>query len=550
MSIQDGKVNIYISRKYNKFIVAFLVSAQLLLSVVLSISLAANIIWPEKGSAVAGSPMQISYEGRLTDSSGNALGGTGTLYCYRFSIYDAVSGGNQLWPAGTPSNSTATTTDGVFNAVIGSADTLSSTVFDFSTTSTAYLQIEVNTVTSTCGGSWEALSPRQSILSSGYSLQSANVYGSLLKTDTVNGRVQVGTGSGAPTPVYLGLDVRNSADYVGQSCSTNGLMWYNSVTTQALICNAGSIQRIGTTATTTIAAINANSGTSATSGTVVFSNSNGVTFGINNNTITASVGGGGNTLSLYQNYPGLVGTVALNPSQSTSVIFPFNISNPISGSYIRMPVSMSAASTSFATTANTTFSMSQLNTFNIVIYSLGTGASSQSLQSVASVSTAMSQQYSLQANANGSQYTVTMRQTFPAASGVSGTASTTFAFSNGTFQISTGSISVFTGMRFLDFPFTNSLSEGRYWMAYGVSSTTSTQGTAAFSAARLAFTNLGISQINNTFGFLGSALNASINLSAGSVSVAGGGTSASLNISQISSSASHNNLFFQIIRIT
>jgi hypothetical protein len=252
----------------------------------------------------------------LTDSSGNALGGGGTLYCYRFSIYDSSTGGNKLWPAGTPSNTTATTTDGVFNAVVGQADTLTSSVFDFSTTSTAYLQVEVNTTTSTCGGSWEALLPRQQVLSSGYAMQSANVYGSLLKTDPTLGIVQVGAG-GQANPVELALDTNNTtAEYVGQSCSTSGYMWYNSVTTQALICENGIIEELGTTGTTTIAAINANSGTPASVGTINFNNANGVTFGINGNTVTASVNAGGGAAQTLSNWPTLPTGIASNTNNS------------------------------------------------------------------------------------------------------------------------------------------------------------------------------------------------------------------------------------------
>ncbi len=305
MSIQDGKVFLYISKNRNALVVGVLMVVQVALSVVLSISLAGHLIWPEKSSAAAGAPLKIAYEGRLTDSSGNALGGTGTVYCYRFSIYDASSGGNKLWPGGTPTNTTATTTDGVFNAVVGQADTLSSSVFDFSTTSIAYLQVEVNTVTSTCGGSWEALLPRQQVLSSGYAMQSANVYGSLLKTDPTLNIVQVGAG-GQANPVELALDTNNTtAEYVGQSCSTSGYMWYNSVTTQALICENGVIEELGTSGTTTIAAINANGGTPASVGTVNFDNANGVTFGINQGTITASVNaaGGGQTISHWPPVP-------------------------------------------------------------------------------------------------------------------------------------------------------------------------------------------------------------------------------------------------------
>lgn len=191
MSIsKDGKVRLLFSKKSSAIFTGCLIFIQGILSVVLIISLAANLIWPENSVAAAGTPLQIAYEGRLTDSSGNALGGTGTSYCYQFSIYDSANGGNKLWPASTPATTTATTTDGVFSAVIGQADTLTSTVFDFSTTSIAYLQVAVNNAPTTCTGGWEPLSPRQQLLSSPYALTANNVYGSYLKTDTVNGRVQ------------------------------------------------------------------------------------------------------------------------------------------------------------------------------------------------------------------------------------------------------------------------------------------------------------------------------------------------------------------------
>ncbi|KND48270.1 MAG: hypothetical protein AB197_00655 [Parcubacteria bacterium C7867-002] len=355
MSIQDGKVSLYVSRFSNRFVVTVLICIQVLLSVVLSISLASHLIWPEQSQAAAGTPMQVAYEGRLTDSSGNTLGGAGTLYCYRFSIYDAATSGTKLWPPGTPTQTIATTTDGVFNAVIGQADTLSSTVFDFSTTSTAYLQVEVNTTTSTCGGSWEALLPRQSILSSGYALQTNNVYGALLKTDTANNRVQIGTGAGTPSPAYLGLDFRNVADYVGQTCSTNGLMWYNSATSQALVCNGGVIQKIGTTGTTTLAAINANSGTPASAGTVVFSNGNGVTFGINANTITASVAaGGGNTpdLYMYDNFSGrqfITNVTNMTAISQRPIFIPFKIDGNLTFNNIALEVSRATSGSNLFT---------------------------------------------------------------------------------------------------------------------------------------------------------------------------------------------------------
>ncbi len=58
----------------------------------------------QNANAVVGVSDRVSYQGRLTDSSGNPLTNT---YCVRYSVYDAYSGGTKLWPAGVP---VATTT--------------------------------------------------------------------------------------------------------------------------------------------------------------------------------------------------------------------------------------------------------------------------------------------------------------------------------------------------------------------------------------------------------------------------------------------------------
>jgi hypothetical protein len=50
--------------------------------------------------AASGTPKVISYQGRLTDSTGNLLGGTGTNYFFKFSIWNnsTVGLGTKLWP--------------------------------------------------------------------------------------------------------------------------------------------------------------------------------------------------------------------------------------------------------------------------------------------------------------------------------------------------------------------------------------------------------------------------------------------------------------------
>lgn len=279
--------------------------AEAVLSIFVYMSFSAHLLWPDPSRGATGVASMLSYEGRLMDASGNPLGGTGTPYCFRFSIYDAATGGTKLWPAGTPATTMATSTDGVFNALIGQADALT---YNFYDSDTVFLNVDVNTTASTCAGSWETLSPRQRIAATGYARSAENVYSSLFATDVNNNRVQVGTGVGGGSPKFLGLDVKNTNDYIGQSCTTSGTLWYNSAISKALVCENGVIQAVSNaSATSTIAGVTANTGTPASSGTIVFSNANGVTFGINGQTITASVaaggGGGGATLSHWPPFP-------------------------------------------------------------------------------------------------------------------------------------------------------------------------------------------------------------------------------------------------------
>src|SRR6266498_1616145 len=54
--------------------------------------------------AVAGVPKILSYQGRLTNATGALLGGAGTNYTFKFSIWNNPTPptGSQIWPAGAP----------------------------------------------------------------------------------------------------------------------------------------------------------------------------------------------------------------------------------------------------------------------------------------------------------------------------------------------------------------------------------------------------------------------------------------------------------------
>jgi hypothetical protein len=130
--------------------------------------------------AATGVPTIMSYQGRLADSSGNLLGGTGTTYYFKFSIWDntTVGAGSKLWPTSAPSSFATQVRQGVFNVNIGDTangypDTLN---YNFNSSSDIYLQIEV----SSDNGTFQTLGPRQRITAAAF----ARVSGAVSGTDS------------------------------------------------------------------------------------------------------------------------------------------------------------------------------------------------------------------------------------------------------------------------------------------------------------------------------------------------------------------------------
>lgn len=115
----------------------------------------------------AGVPKIISYQGRLTNSSSDLLGGSGTTFYFRFSLHSASSGGSQLWPGGTPCTHSLVVRQGVFNAGVGDTSECSDVLdFDFASRDAVWLEVKVSSDNST----FETLTPRQRISSTAFAV--------------------------------------------------------------------------------------------------------------------------------------------------------------------------------------------------------------------------------------------------------------------------------------------------------------------------------------------------------------------------------------------
>ncbi len=164
----------------------------------------------------------MSYQGRLTDSSGTLLGGTGTNYYFRFSIYNSptVGSGSRLWPTAAPASTTINVANGVFNVNIGDTtggypDALT---YDFMQNSDIFLQVEV----SFNGTTFETLAPRQRIAASGFAINAGTLSGDMRTSSTADFNfnvLNIGTGKAnlniATGSLLFGGTVR--IDSIGQA---------------------------------------------------------------------------------------------------------------------------------------------------------------------------------------------------------------------------------------------------------------------------------------------------------------------------------------------
>lgn len=336
--------------------------------------------------------------------------------------------------------------------------------------------------------------------------------------------------------------------------------------------------------------------TSGNLGSVVFADSNGVTWGLNGSTITATVQtnylttgglsqdsskyagtgtsatnasitlntnglaisvaapGGGATISSYENMPFVGASAQLAYSGVTSLGIAFNLPQAISASFLRLPVSFAAAAagSSIASTgASANASVQVATTFNLAIYSLGVGASSRSLMSVLTTSAGWTYLGSLSALANGTQYSITQAFTGNI-EGNSVSSSASYASSLSNYTISAAlNLSDWAGVRMLDIPLAGSLAAGAYWALIGLSTTLSTNsvGFNDLSRGRPPYaSHYLITGPSISLKVMGSTNNSSVLVGAASFTTGGGGTTANLPISALSTNANMAHGYFQLLR--
>ncbi len=247
--------------KYNGIKTSYTRFAALIKSVVfLLFVLVSSLPYSESALAAAGVPKILSLQGRLLNSSGNLLGGAGTNYCFRFSLYDnvTVGAGSKLWPAGTPSTMTLDVKQGVFDARIGDTsiggDALT---YNFQDSDTTFVNVEVAAqVANSCSGvSFETLGPRQRVTAAAYAINSGTVGGFTAAQSATGSQIPALTsGELVLGDTTTGLRATGSTALTLQNGVTGDLQFFsnaNKLTSAGALTLAGPINGLTLTANAT-----------------------------------------------------------------------------------------------------------------------------------------------------------------------------------------------------------------------------------------------------------------------------------------------------------
>lgn len=297
--------------------------------------------------------------------------------------------------------------------------------------------------------------------------------------------------------------------------------------------------------------INFSAGTqSADLASIVFSNSNGVSFGLSNGTITASASGGaggGGSLVSFAPFP-LVSTGSESIQIPDVYLAGFCLPVAINNSYLRFMVSMVTSSSNLATiaSASATANGGVVGTAEAWLYTYGSGASSDSLQLVTQSSIGMTLRNEISIS-NSSQASYTQAVTYPLF-GQTQLLSTQYSLSSSVYGFSTTLFSGFTGQKFMDVPLATSLSAGNYWVGFRFSYQSTTDGalTQISRAQVWPRTVFLCNQPDYRAMFFGQTESSPGYFGAGSWTAAAGGTTDSINTSNVTLLGSNRRIYFEL----
>jgi hypothetical protein len=308
------------------------------------------------------------------------------------------------------------------------------------------------------------------------------------------------------------------------------------------------------------------SSASGTTGTLDGANGQYLFFGGSNITISQSLNGSSGSLTIigpnaaagytgsyFANAPVLANSGASVMNQTISAVQPLMLSNAISFDFVRFffTASTLAASTTAATTGNTQFSCGFTRTHNFAIYSKGTGANSSSLQYV--TSTQVSDVYSnnVSAAANSTQFSYSNRYTFPCSTGIVAFTKD-YSSSAASLNYHSSLVTDFTSVKQLDFPFAATLPAGHYWLMYGISTNSASQFTSVGFRGVITMNPIAMSANTIKIGTFGADTNQTLGWAwaggGASFTSAGAATTSSLNFTNLTSAASHMQIYFQLMR--
>jgi len=212
--------------------------------------------------------------------------------------------------------------------------------------------------------------------------------------------------------------------------------------------------------------------TATTAGTAIVGtlNTSGLSMGVPAYLTTAALSSG--PLSYFANFFQIINANVATAQSNTFTVFPITVPQHISIGYMRIPAQLSFTSTTIATSAvnnatGASTAFSETMAMNAVLYTVGTGASSRSLQYVYSTSAGMTWAVSVSqaSTSNASQQSLSQFITFPGEGFTTANTSTQYSVSATNGPISTTWFNLFAGNRYLDIPFATSLSAGNYWLA-------------------------------------------------------------------------------------